>query len=362
VTGQLVSVVIPTYNRAYCIARTIDSVLAQTHRDLEVVVVDDGSTDGTAELLARTYPAEPRLRVLSKPNGGVSAARNHGIRAARGEFIALLDSDDCFLPWKLEVQLACLAAVPDAGMIWTDMDAIGPDGEVSARRFLRTMYGAYQWLEPEDLFERSLPLSDVDASLAARLGNPRLHAGDIYSEMVLGNLVHTSTVLLRRERAEKVGGFEEAWRAGEDYPFHLRTCREGPVAYLDVASILYLRGETDQLTHGSANELLIAQKFLATILPVLDRDRDRIRLPRAVLDEVLADAYQWVGSLHAERGEHLDAFRTLSRSLAHKPGQPRVAGLLALNLLPEPVARGLRRLYRAARGRAPVAAWKEDRR
>jgi glycosyltransferase involved in cell wall biosynthesis len=343
---MLVSVVIPTYNRAYCIAATVDSVLAQTHRNVEVLVVDDGSTDGTLELLARTYAAEPRVRALSQPNGGVCAARNHGLREARGEFVALLDSDDLWLPWKLEAQLACLRAAPDAGMIWTDMDAITPGGDVFARRYLTTMYSAYGWFSRDELFARSTPLATIDPELASRLGDPRLYVGDIFSEMVLGNLVHTSTVLLRRERLERVGGFDERLqKTGEDYDFHLRTCREGPVAYLDVASILYRRGAEDQLTRPDL-AILRAQNFLRTIAPVIRRDRDRIRLPSVMIDEVLAEAHAWVGGLHVERGEHLDGFRHLARSLRHKPRQPDVAKYLALNLLPAPAARGLRRAYR----------------
>src|SRR5262249_18289202 len=83
--------------------------------------------DGTRELIAERYRDEPRVRYIHQSNAGVSAARNHGLRLARGQYIALLDSDDIWLPWKVEAQLACLDALPTAGMIWTDMDAIGPD-------------------------------------------------------------------------------------------------------------------------------------------------------------------------------------------------------------------------------------------
>lgn len=345
-TTPTVSVVIPTFNRAYCIGKTIDSVLTQTHRDLEAVVVDDGSTDGTAELLERTYGHEGRLRLLRQSNQGVSAARNLGLRACRGRFIALLDSDDEWLPWKIEAQLACLGALPQAGMIWTDMDAVTPDGEIFCKRYLTKMYSAYRWFSRDELFERSMALSTVDEALAERLGNPRLYTGDIFSEMVLGNLVHTSTVLLRRERLEKVGGFDlSLLLSGEDYDFHLRTCREGPVAYLDIPSIRYRRGSADQLTEPGLG-LQRAKNFLQTIAPVIDRDRARILLPRVVLEELLAEAHSWIGELHAQRGEHLDAFRHLLVSLLHKPAQPRMLGYLLLNLLPQPVASSARAMYR----------------
>lgn len=105
----LVSTVIPTYNRREELTRAIDSALAQTYGNQEVLVVDDGSTDGTAQMLAQRY--SDRVRCICRPNGGVSSARNQGMREARGEFIALLDSDDEWLPMKLEKQMALLQAL-----------------------------------------------------------------------------------------------------------------------------------------------------------------------------------------------------------------------------------------------------------
>jgi glycosyltransferase involved in cell wall biosynthesis len=110
---DLVSVVIPTYNRAYCIEHTIDSVLAQTHQALDIIVIDDGSTDNAAERVAHRYGAEPRVLYLWQSNQGVSAARNRGFAVARGDYIALLDSDDVWKPWKLDLQLCCLRALPE---------------------------------------------------------------------------------------------------------------------------------------------------------------------------------------------------------------------------------------------------------
>src|SRR5215468_9618488 len=164
---DLVSVVIPSYNRAYCVATTIDSALAQTHANMEVLLVDDGSKDCTRELLAERYRGEPRVRYIHQANAGVSAARNHGLGLARGQYIALLDSDDIWLPWKLEAQLRCLDALPTAGMIWTDMDAIGPDGQLLHRRYLTRMYSSYRKFTRDQLFRESRPLSSIEPRLAS---------------------------------------------------------------------------------------------------------------------------------------------------------------------------------------------------
>lgn len=112
----LVSVVIPTYNRLSFIAETIDSVLAQTYDNLEAIVVDDGSTDGTGTFVAEHYARELRVRCVRQANAKQAAARNTGIRAARGEFVAFLDSDDLWMSFKLERQMAVLLAQPDTVM------------------------------------------------------------------------------------------------------------------------------------------------------------------------------------------------------------------------------------------------------
>ncbi len=114
------SVVIPTYNRRHGVVEAIDSVLAQSMPDFEVLVIDDGSTDGTAEVVREHYAGEPRVQVHTKPNGGTASARNHGIELAAGEFIAFLDSDDLYLPAFLERQLAALETHPEAAMAICD--------------------------------------------------------------------------------------------------------------------------------------------------------------------------------------------------------------------------------------------------
>ena len=149
--SPLISVVIPTFNRAYCLQRAVDSALNQSYRNVEVIVVDDGSTDETRDLLRAAYSMDGRVRYVHQANSGVCFARNHGFALAQGEFISLLDSDDEWYPWKLAVELACLNVVPNAGMIWTDMDAIDSDEAVVKRKYLKTMYGAYQRLGDRDL-------------------------------------------------------------------------------------------------------------------------------------------------------------------------------------------------------------------
>jgi O-antigen biosynthesis protein len=198
-----VSVIVPTYNRADVLPRAIRSVLAQSWTDLELLVVDDGSTDATAEVVARH--GDPRVRYLRQPqNAGVSAARNRGLRAARGDFVAFLDSDDEWLPGKLFEQLAVFERAPaDLGVVYTGVECVFADG----RRRVDV---------PEE-------------------------RGDVYRHMLGRNVIHGggSNVMMRRNVVAVVGFFDERLRAIEDYEYWLRIARFFTVDYVAEPLIRY---------------------------------------------------------------------------------------------------------------------------
>jgi glycosyltransferase involved in cell wall biosynthesis len=343
----LVSVVIPTFNRGYCLPRAIDSALAQTYQNVEVIVVDDGSTDDTPQLVARRYGGNGRVRYMRQDNAGVSAARNTGLAAVRGEYVALLDSDDWWMRWKLELQIACIRASPEVGMVWTDMQAVTSDGQVVSPRYLKTMYKAYREVPEGALFSSVANVAGFwpDAPMECRAAT--FSSGDIFSFMILGNLVHTSTVLLTRNRVDAVGHFREDLRlSGEDFDFHLRTCREGKVGFVDVAAIGYQVGAADRLTRPEYRPW-VAENFLKTIIPIIEQDRARIQLPQDKIDEVMAYGYAWHGNALMEAGVP-GATSALWRSLklSHSP---RTAALLLLSCGPPRVAASLRGAYRSVK-------------
>jgi GT2 family glycosyltransferase len=330
----LVSVVIPTYNRAYCVGGAIDSVLAQSHQNVEIILIDDGSTDNTRDFVAEKYGKDSRVKYHYQSNGGVTAARNVGLKFAQGDYIALLDSDDQWKPWKLELQLECLERLPMAGMIWTDMTAVDPKGNVVEERFIRTMYHAYSKFEMNDLFEGVKPISEFTPSIVDPGRDTRVYWGDIFSHMVVGSLVQTSTVLLSRKRLELVKGFNEELRpSGEDYDFHLRTCREGPVAFIDIPSIDYRVGAADRLT-GPSYGIHIAQNYLRTIAPIIERDRSRIKLPSRALNRLLSEAHSWIGREMLKVGNHQEARRHLMESAQRTPWLPGPWLMLGASVFP----------------------------
>ncbi|MBI3864414.1 MAG: glycosyltransferase family 2 protein [Planctomycetia bacterium] len=339
----LVSVVIPTYDRAYIIGRAIESVLQQTYRSVEVIVIDDGSTDDTRRVVEAFGPP---VRYFYQTNAGVSAARNHGLRKARGEFVALLDSDDLWLPWKLEAQVQLMRSFPDVGMIWTDMVAIDSAEKVLHPAYLRVMYHAHRTVCIEEACALAGRLREFWPGAPPEVSDRPFYRGNIFSEMILGNLVHTSTVLLRRTRLTQVGGFDESLiKSGEDYEFHLHTCFYGPVGFFDAASILYRKGADDQLT-APRYMLYTARNNLATVRKWLARGQGRITLPAAVIRGHLAECCAWLASEKYVAGDYWGGRADHLRSLWLRPWQPRLWGHFAYHFLPGWIRRGVRNLRR----------------
>src|SRR6266851_4746743 len=169
----LVSVIIPAYNDAATIERTISSVLNQTYSNLEVLVVDDGSTDETAVLVQRMADVDPRIRLLQKANGGLVSARNHGIAHSGGEFIAPIDADDLWHPEKIEKQVAVMR---DRG------DQVGL---------------VYCWSRAID--EQDRVLWDV---------TPCNLRGSVYAALIIRNFLSSGAPLVRKCCAEAVGGYD----------------------------------------------------------------------------------------------------------------------------------------------------------
>jgi glycosyltransferase involved in cell wall biosynthesis len=204
-----VSVIIPTYNRAWIVQEAIRSVLAQTFSDYELIVVDDGSTDSTQSILTKF---QDEITVIRQENTGVSAARNHGVNAARGELIAFLDSDDLWLPDKLAVQVEFFSVNPDTLICQTD--------EIWIRNGLRINPKAYHQKPSGDIFLPSLFLC----------------------------LVSPSAVMMKKDFFSLMGGFDESLPACEDYDLWLRIGCRYPVPLIPHPLVIKRGGHEDQLS------------------------------------------------------------------------------------------------------------------
>lgn len=208
-----ISVVVPCYNARAYIGATLRSVIAQRLPDLEIIVVDDGSSDGSAELVARDFP---QVRIERQSNQGVAAARNRGIELARGDWIAFVDADDIWLPGKLQAQMRLLQEHPEA----------------------LCCYSAWKVWRSEQPEPSPTELAKVEDEngLADRWQGA---SGWIYDQLLLDCWVWTSTVLVKRELLQQLGGFDPALRLGEDYDLWLRISRHTPILRVPQALALY---------------------------------------------------------------------------------------------------------------------------
>jgi len=227
--APLTSVIIPTFNRAAFLREAIDSVLAQTEKDFELIIVDDGSTDATRESVT-TY--ENRLRYFCQPNAGASAARNLGIQNARGKYITFLDSDDLWQPKKLTRQIEWMNAHPEIMLCYTD--------EIWIRR-------------------------------GVRVNQKKIHAktgGWIYPLCLPRCIISPSSVLMRRELVEAVGVFDEQLPICEDYDLWLRVASRFEVGFLAEPLIVKRGGHADQLSHS---EFGIDRYRVAALLKIYEQ-------------------------------------------------------------------------------------------
>jgi glycosyltransferase involved in cell wall biosynthesis len=324
----LVSIIIPTFNRAQLCMEAVKSALNQTYTDIEIIVIDDGSTDSTPQIINNLHP---KVLYIRQSNGGVTKARNAGINAAHGEFVAFLDSDDIWLPWKIECQLKVLRYFPTAGMVWTDMKAVDKNGTILYESYIAEMYCHYQNFNRDKQFNQQAFLEKVWNSHPEIANGRKCYCGNIFEQMFLGSLVHTSTVLLRRDRLQLVGSFnEELIKSGEDYDFHLRTCLYGDVAYIDVSSISYRIGADDQLT-APEHIVWMARNDLKTITEVLKIAT--ISLPKNIIKQRIARSHAWIGM--EEMSENRASSRNhFFKSLLLFPFQKRTFIFFLFSFLP----------------------------
>lgn len=197
----MISVILPTYNRAYCLEASMRSVLNQSYPDLELIIVDDGSDDGTKELVGKIQKTDPRVRYFyTQINQGAAAARNYGIEQANGDYVAFQDSDDLWRQEKLSVQ----------------MQRLEETGAQFCYHEVQYDFGNRQYAI---LPQREIPVDKKE--------------GDIYAQMLYDNLVACPALLVKRTCINQIGMFDTQMKALEDYDLALRLAKEYKAAFVD---------------------------------------------------------------------------------------------------------------------------------
>ncbi len=271
-----VSVIIPTYNRAGYVVQAVESVLSQTLGDLDVVVVDDGSTDDTARVLGTIR--DPRLRPMHQANAGRSAARNHGFAESSGQFIVFLDDDDLFLPDKLEKQVGFLHGNPDVGLVASGFNYVDAEGQ--------TIHVARPW--------KHVPVLDW-RSCVLRFG-----------------ALHLSAVLIRRAAILNMGvPFHSGLEPFEDTDFFVRLCLTGcEMVWLKEVVCSYRQHDTNTMGSIGGEQY---REIVGRILPTWFAREDLPPEMRAEQLQIEA-YYDLVSALRAYRCAEMEAGQRLLAS------------------------------------------------
>lgn len=275
-----VSIIIPAYNAAAFVRDAVDAALAQTHPDVEVIVVDDSSTDDTPQVLA-TYG--DRIRVHRQPNAGVAGARNTGARLATGDWVAFLDADDVWLPRKIEAQLE---AADGRAWVYTNRFNFGARGV--------------------------LPEVQTDVTMMSE--------GDVFVPLLLrGNFITVSSVMIRTALFQQVGGFYHQKGGCEDWDLWLRVSSHGhEVAYAPEPLVGYRFTPTSM----SANHRAMAPARRAVVARALDSERGR-SLPWRLRRQIWAETCRTNGWDAGRSGARLDALADYARAALAWPLNPQ---------------------------------------
>lgn len=281
---QLVSIIVPAYNAERHLAATLAAALAQTHQEIEVLVVDDGSTDATASIAASFVDRDPRLHLIRQRNSGVAAARNRALEAARGTFVAPLDADDLWHPEKLALELAALTSAGTAAAL------------------------VYCWYSTVD----------EEGRVLGRSASTARFAGDVLARLVLSNFLgNASTPLMRAEAVRQAGGYDPSLRAAgaqgcEDYQLYLHLAERHRFAVVPQFLVGYRR--TAAAMSADARQMLrsydLVMKRLRHRRPDLSPDLFR-RSRRSICF--------WLAARAARDGRPIDAAAVLAGIAARDP-------------------------------------------
>ncbi|MGD9644487.1 MAG: glycosyltransferase family 2 protein [Pirellulales bacterium] len=303
----LVSVVVPVFNGADFLPAALDHVLGQTHRPLQVIVVDDGSTDGTADVLER-YGEQ--IEVLRQNNRGVGHARNAGIAAARGDYVAFLDQDDWWVPAKLARQVECFEQDAGVGLVHTGVEYFA-----------------------EATHEFTSPLNP--------LARPELLQGNCFRRLLEENHVRNSSVMVRRRLLAEAGACDQAISGNtvQDYDLWLRLARISRFVYIP-EPLTVIRLHPHQGTWDR-------RQMLGEEARLLERLRDQEPSLAPDMRRRMAGLYDSLGVAHLDAGEARLARSAFARSLGER-FTPRGALLYLATLLPSQVRESLRQGQRSA--------------
>ncbi|MDR3604182.1 MAG: glycosyltransferase [Syntrophaceae bacterium] len=268
-----VSVIIPTYNRLELLKKTVVSVRSQSFRDFEIIVINDGSSDGTAEWLAEQHD----VIGVNQPNSGIASSRNKGISASKGEWLAFLDHDDIWAPDKLQTQVDFVRANPQVGMVAVKHVRLGT-------RISRT--GPWKWIK-----------------------------GDLFVKVFSESFIHTSSVMIGRDVLEKVGGFPTRYRFADEFDVWLKISKKYEIAFFD-RPLVFIRFYDSNTSH---NRIGVRSDTYEILMSNYDTDR----IPRKIYLKTLSDHDISFGRAYVNLGDFKNAMKWFKSAVRRTPLRTR---------------------------------------
>ena len=283
-----ISAVIPTYNNAEYIEDAINSILAQSHPVDEIIVVDDGSSDGTEALIKIIKQKTDALIYIKQRNQGPSSARNRGIEAANGDWIAFLDADDLWIPDKIALQIAALENAPELKLIAADMCEVDQAGETIVESVLakHQLFAKFQ----------TLAGGAVPNAMAALLSK---------------NFIPTGTVLVERTCLTAAGGFNTDIRFGEDLELWAKIAADQPITCLPRV-MMYRRQHGNNATQSTAPML---EGLVAVMQSLRCWGAEKLHAQNINPDQLVANALYDLGYWHFSQGSYKQARKAFVSSL-----------------------------------------------
>lgn len=310
-----VSVIIPTYNRGALIVEAVESVLAQTCQNFEIIVVDDGSTDDT---LLRLEPYRSNITIIKTNHGGAPHARNAGMKIAKGRYVAFLDSDDRYLPHKLALQVQILNRFPDIDLVYSEFSGFGEG--VLDEFHLKTYHApAFRNGETyEHYFDRSLSLREAGLDCPP-WSDRKIYSGHIFDQYLNVLFVFVNSLMVRRAVLDSAGFHDEGLSLFDGYDLVLRIAKRSRIAFVDLPTY-QLRYHADQISTtkrpDGAAVLVSKQRQLLTIV---ERhgvcDSAYYQANKAMVDRTMARLHGALGvALMCHPGNEAEARKSFTAS------------------------------------------------
>lgn len=297
----MISVIIPSYNCSKTICATLESVFAQTYKNLEVIVVDDGSNDDTREALR---PFQGKIHYIFQQNSGIASARNAGINASKGKYIAFLDADDLCAENRFSLQMQCFELFPEIGMVFSDFEMFSDRGTLH-RSGIRKYFGVF------DLYNIDFP--NIFKKMHTLNSGERVYNGKIMDTLFLSNLALPSTVLLKKEVIGRVGILNEGYKHNTDYDFFLRISEQYEICYIDMPLLRFRVWEGNfSVTQKAVRN---AQEILDVIEDFLQNNDLFARKNQKLVKKRISELHYSLGYAHFSEGNLKAARISLLKSI-----------------------------------------------